>query len=85
MLASFFFNAVSFLFMMRPARAVLWLSAFAAAAAAGNLFLDSLPDTLQVAAVSAFGLGPMLVNAVVLISHERSLDKSAPPAEMLEA
>lgn len=85
MLASFVFNAVSFLFMMRPARAVLWLSAFAAAAVAGGLFLDSLPDTWQVALASAFGLGPMVVNAVVLINHERSLDKSAPPAEMLEA
>lgn len=85
MLASFFFNAVSFLFTMRPAVAVPWLSAFAAAAVAGNFFLDSLPDTLQVAAVSAFGLGPMLVNAVVLICHERSLDKSSPDGQMLEA
>lgn len=85
MLASFVFNAVSFLFMMRPARAALWLAAFAAAAVAGSLFLDRLPDTLQVALVSVFALGPMLVNAVVLINHERSLDKSSPPAGMLEA
>jgi hypothetical protein len=85
MTASFVFNAVSFLFTMRPAYGVLWLAAFAAAAVAGNFYLESLPDTLQVALASAFILGPMLVNAVVLVNHERGLDNSAPPEMTLEA
>ncbi|HEX6183959.1 MAG TPA: hypothetical protein VFZ44_08790 [Pyrinomonadaceae bacterium] len=85
MMASFVFNAVSFLFTMRPAAAILSLSAFAAAAVAGYFFIDSLPDTLQIVAASAFILGPMLVNAVVLIIHERGLDQSSPNGQMLEA
>jgi uncharacterized paraquat-inducible protein A len=85
LLASFVFNAVSFLFTMRPAAAVPWLSVFVAAAVAGYFFLDRLPDMVQVAAASAFILGPMLVNAVVLVKHESSLDNSASTAPMFEA
>ena len=80
LLASFVFNAVSFLFTMRPAYGVPWLLAFAAAAVAGNFYLELLPDALQIAAASAFILGPMVVNAVVLVNHEQGIDNSAPAA-----
>lgn len=84
LLASFVFNAFSFLFTMRPAYALPCLAGFAAAAVAGNFYLESLPDTLQIVLAIAFLLGPMLVNAVVLVSHERGLDNSAPDAQMSE-
>lgn len=77
LMASFVFNAVSFLFTMRPFVAAVWLSVFVAAAVGGAFFLESLPDNLQIVAASAFILGPMIINAVVLSLHERSLDQSS--------
>jgi hypothetical protein len=85
MMASFMFNALSFLFTMRPGRGVPCLLAFAAATVAGSFFIERLPDMVQVTLVSAFILGPMLVNGVVLVNHERSIDNSAPPELMLRA
>lgn len=84
LMASFVFNAFSFLFTMRPAYALPCLAGFAAAAVAGNFYLESLPDTLQIVLAVAFILGPMLVNAVVLVNHERGLADSAPAARMSE-
>jgi hypothetical protein len=78
MLASLFFNAVSFLFTMRPAAALPLLAAFAVAGVAGNFFLETLPDNLEVAAACAFLFCPMLINAVVLLKHHSHLDGSAP-------
>ena len=85
MMASFVFNAVSFLFTMRPLYGVTWLAAFAAASVAGNFFLEALPDVVQIALAGAFLLGPMVVNGVVLVVHERGIDNSSPSGEMVKA
>ena len=79
LLASFMFNAISFLFTMRPRNALLSVFAFITVAIVGNLFLDRFPDLFQVVMASVFLLGPMVINAVILIKHERDLDNSAPP------
>ena len=78
LLASFLFNALSFLFTMRPRNAVLSLLGFIVVAVIGNYFLDRFPDLFQIALVIVFGFSPMLINAVILIKHERDLDGSAP-------
>lgn len=85
LLASFLFNAFSFLFTMRPAKAVPTLLAFIAAVVIGNFFVDSeaIPDLVEVAIGGVILLGPMLINAIVLIKHERDLDDSTPPIQSL--
>jgi hypothetical protein len=79
LLASFLFNAFSFLFTMRPRNAVLTLVGFIVAAITGNFFLDTFPFLVQIVVGSALLLGPMLINAVILMKHERDLDESAQP------
>lgn len=79
MLASFLFSAFSFLFTMRPRNAVLSILGFIVAAFIGNYILDTLPDLLQIVIVIVFIFSPMLVNAIILMKHERDLDNSAPP------
>jgi hypothetical protein len=83
--ASVVFNAISFLFTMRPAKAALALSGFVVFAIIGNFLLDSnwIPDILEITGATLFMLGPMLINAVVLIKHERDLDNSAPTSQAL--
>ena len=71
------------LFAMRPAKALPLLAAFVALGAAGNFFLldnESVPDSLEMAGAIIFVFAPMLVNAAVLVTHERGIDNSAPPA-----
>jgi hypothetical protein len=85
MLASFVFNAVSFLFTMRPAAAVPLLSAFVAAGVAGSFFIGRVNPTLEIVAVVAFIHGPMLINAVVLLNHHGRIDGSAPTESPVEA
>ena len=70
---------------MRPAKAVPAVIAFIVFAIAGNYLIESnkIPDLLEIAGVIIFILGPMLINAVVLIKHERDLDNSAPPTQSL--
>lgn len=81
LLASFIFNAFSFLFTMRAPQAWIVLGVFIALEV-GTYFLDSekIPDMLELAGVSLLLLGPMLINAIVLIKHERDLDNSAAPS-----
>ena len=81
LLASFLFSAFSFLFTMRPRNAVLILLGFIVAAFIGNYILDRLPDLLQIVIVIVFIFSPMLVNAIILMKHERDLDNSAPPRQ----
>jgi hypothetical protein len=85
--ASFLFNAFSFLFTMRPRNASLWLSGFVVFAVVGNYLLDSdkIPDMLEIVGVLVLILGPMLINGIVLIRHERDLDNSAPPTQVLRS
>ena len=53
----------------------------------GNYLLDSekIPDILEIVGVLVLILGPMLINAIVLIRHERDLDNSAPPTQVLRS
>lgn len=85
LLASLLFNAFSFLFTMRLARAVPALLAFIVVVVVTNFFLDSeaIPDLVEIAIGSVILLGPMLINAIVLMKHERDLDDSAPPTRAL--
>jgi hypothetical protein len=83
LLASFLFNAFSFLFTMRPRNAVLSLVGFIVVSIIGNYFLDRFPDLFQIVMVFVFVFSPMLVNAVILMKHERDLDDSAPPKQAL--
>jgi DNA-directed RNA polymerase subunit RPC12/RpoP len=83
LLASFVFNAFSFLFTMRPRNAVLSLVGFIVVAIIGNYFLDRFPDLFQIVIVIVFVFSPMLINAVILMKHERDLDDSAPPKQAL--
>jgi len=85
--ASFVFNAVSFLFTMRLARAAIALSGFLVFAILVNFLIGSnqIPDILEIILVSVILLGPMLINAIVLIKHERDLDNSASPAQVISS
>jgi hypothetical protein len=85
LLASFFFNAFSFLFTMRPLKALLTLLGFTVFAISGNYLLDNdkIPDILEVAGAALFILSPMLINAFLLIKHERELDNSSSRAQGL--
>ena len=85
--ASFLFNAFSFLFTMRPRNALLALLGFVVFAVVGDYLLDSdkIPDILEIVGVLVFILGPMLINAIVLIKHEHDLDNSAPPTQVLSS
>jgi hypothetical protein len=85
LLASFLFSAFSFLFTMRPRNAALSLLGFIVAAIFGNFFLDRFPDLVQIVIVIVFFFSPMLINAVILMKHERDLDDSAPPKQALDS
>ena len=74
-LASFLLNAVSFLFTMRPSKAIpviiLWSVTF-------WLLLprsERWPDWEQATLFIALFVGPMVINAVLLIRHEVDLDR----------
>jgi len=65
---------------MRPAKALPALTGWIILAVAANFLMDNetIPDLLEMAGAAIFMLGPMLINAIVLIKHERDLDNSAP-------
>ena len=77
MLASFIFNAISFLFTMRPLKAFMSLAVFTSLGILGYFELDRLPDLYQVAAVLLFILAPMVINGIILLNHHHMLDKSS--------
>ena len=79
-LAGFFFNVVSFLFVFRPRQAVSAILAFALV----DLVLLSLSarnDTntgLMFTSVFVLLFGPVVVNAIALVRHQSLLDKAPP-------
>lgn len=82
LLAGFFFNVASFFLTMRPRHALATLSVFAVACWL-LVTLAAEDDTntgYMIASVGTFVLGPMVVNAVVLVRHQMRLD-AAPPAK----
>src|SRR5437763_5599903 len=78
--ASFFFNAISFLFTMRLRSGIMLLVGFVLISLGGNYLLDhyQISDMTAVAGVSAFALTPMVINALMLIRHERDMERSTP-------
>jgi len=62
---------------MRPLKAVIALTGFIVFGVVGNFLVDSekIPDLLEIMGAAIFLLGPMLINAIVLIKHERDIDQ----------
>lgn len=84
--ASFLFSALSFLFTMRPPRALLLVMGFIILAVLANYLVfdsEAISDLLEVGVAAGLILGPMIVNGIVLMVHERDLDDSAPPTQSL--
>lgn len=82
-LASLLFNAISLLFTMRPKRAAIALSVFGVLILGYNLFNnDQIPDLVEIGVALLIFLGPLLVNAITFIKHERDLAESIPPAQV---
>src|SRR5215218_346128 len=77
LLASFVFSAISFFFTMRPAKAALVFAGFVVLAIAGSFLFENeqIPDIVEIILASILMLGPMLINAIVLIKHERDIDR----------
>jgi hypothetical protein len=78
-LASLFFNALSFFFTMRPRTAIPTLCAAALFTIGCNYVSDhfDLPLALDLVWSSIVILGPMIINAVVLVKHNSLLGESA--------
>lgn len=76
--ASLMLNALSFFFTMRPWRAVLmlvgWIAFFGLVLPAAERW----PDAVQVLAFGIAMLGPMVINALLLIRHQVDLDRRPP-------
>jgi hypothetical protein len=79
LLASFFFHAVSFFFTLRLPKAIFAVLGFILVGFGGNYVLDhyQIPDLLAVIGAALFILAPMLINALILVLHERALDAVA--------
>jgi hypothetical protein len=80
LMAGFMFNAISFLFTMRLRIAIPLLLGFIIVGFGGNYLLDhyEIPGLTAVAGASVFVLAPLVINALILIRHERDLDNSTP-------
>lgn len=80
LLAGLFLNALSFFFLMRPRRALAALALFVAIGGALVYVAgqNEQNDALMIGSVSFVLLGPVLVNAVLLVRHQMRLDKSPP-------
>lgn len=86
LLASLLFNAISFLFTMRPKRAAIALSVFVVLILGSYLLIkDQIPDLVGMGYAILIILGPMILNAIVFIKHERDLAESIPPAQVRRA
>jgi len=79
LLAGLLFNALSFFFTMRPRTAAPLLCITALFAIGCNYASDhvALPLALDIVWSSIVGLGPMIINGVILLKHNSLLDKSA--------
>ena len=70
---------------MRLQNAVISISGFVVVGIVGNYLLTNgtIPDMFEMLGVIVFFLGPLLINGVVYVKHERDLDDSAPPKQAL--
>lgn len=82
-LASLLFYGLSFFFTMRPKRAAVALSLFALLILGNYLPTDDqIPDLVELGIGILIILGPLTVNAIAFIRHERDLAESIPPAQV---
>jgi len=73
--ASFLLNALSFFFTMRPARAAFAVAVWVTAAWLLLPRSESWPDWAQATLFGAFILGPVVINAALLVRHQIDLDR----------
>ncbi len=81
LLAGFFLSAFSFFFVMRPLRALTAFVAFAWLIwGLGTLAIhyDFKQDAATLALFGVFFMGPVLVNALLLVRHQMLLDQAPP-------
>lgn len=71
---------------MRPKRAAIALSVFVVLIL-GNYLLtnDRIPDLVEIGVGILILLGPLLINAITFIKHERDLAESIPAAQVRRA
>ncbi len=79
LVAGFLFNAISFFFVFRPAKALALFGLFAAwtVGVGSTAFGRSGPEWLQIAWGVVFFLGPVIVNAIELVRHESHLSRAS--------
>lgn len=70
---SFFINALSFFFTMRPLKALVLLMAMLGFAVFGNYVMDRelLPQSVEFLAVILFIFAPIMLNGILVIIHEK--------------
>lgn len=68
---------------MRPKKAAIALSVFGVLILGYNFFNnDQIPDLVELGVAILIFLGPLLVNAINFIKHERDLAESIPKAQV---
>jgi hypothetical protein len=80
-MAGLLFNLFSFFFTMRPRRAILTMLGFAAWFAGGVYLLDRyhiVNGPIFMTWLVGFLLGPMILDAILLIRHQIDLEKPPP-------
>ncbi|MEM9555493.1 MAG: hypothetical protein AAGC60_14650 [Acidobacteriota bacterium] len=78
-LAGLFFNILSFWFLMRPRKALLWTVVFVGLVLGGGLFLPSKPpDSLLLLLAGTALLGPVAAAVIAGVSHQTRLLQPAP-------
>jgi hypothetical protein len=85
-MAGMFFNLFSFLFTMRPTRAILTMLGFAAWYFGGVYLLDRnqiVNGPIFMTWVVGFLLGPMILDSILFVRHQIDLEKSPPVAPVL--
>ena len=64
---------------MRPRTALISIISFVLIALVGNyVLLSRVDDLIGVAGASMFLLGPVGINAAILVKHEHDMDQSVP-------
>jgi hypothetical protein len=79
----FVLNALSFLFTMRPGRALLVIVIWCAAVWLVMPRINPWPDWAQATAFGTVILGPAIINAVLLVRHQIDLDRHPVAARSL--
>ncbi|HET7436034.1 MAG TPA: hypothetical protein VFN10_15095 [Thermoanaerobaculia bacterium] len=74
--ASFLLNAASFLFTMRPGKALLAMAAWVGFFWFALPRSDGWPEAVRVMIYGALMIGPMLINAILLVRHQIDLDRA---------